>query len=176
MVEMERSYRILESPRALYLVLKEKHGPRCLMMTVNPQFATLLVNKFSRGLNYPRPQTHDLILKVIEEMGAKVSRAEIVRIENDRFCSNLYIEKEGKELVFDSLPSDAFLICFAKHVPFFCKDEILQNEGVIFTEEGRIVPAKNFFPFETPGGKVTPEEKEKLSPWKDFIEDLNLDL
>ena len=79
----------------------------------------------------PRPMTHDLMLKIVQELGGKLQKVVIDKLENNTFHAKLHILKEdGQEVVIDSRPSDSVAIALRAKVPVFVEEDILKTASV----------------------------------------------
>ena len=75
--------------------------------------------------------THDLMLKIVQELGGTLQKVVIDKLENNTFHAKLHILKEnGQEVVIDSRPSDSVAIALRAQVPVFAEDEILKTASV----------------------------------------------
>jgi bifunctional DNase/RNase len=68
----------------------------------------------------------------------------------------------------DSRPSDAIALAVRAKVPIFADESVLERAGVLLDKDGETVERLERI-------KVDPEEIEKMSAFKDFIEGLDLD-
>lgn len=77
----------------------------------------------------PRPLTHDLFLLTLETFGAKVSRAVIVRKEEQIYFARLILEAqneimERKIVELDARPSDCLALVVRCGAPFYVVREL----------------------------------------------------
>lgn len=87
------------------------------------------INASLSGQIPPRPLTHDLYLLTLEAFGAKVSRAMIVRMENDVYYARLILEAENeimerKIIELDARPSDCLALVARCGAPFYVVREL----------------------------------------------------
>lgn len=75
----------------------------------------------------PRPMTHDLFKDVMDRIGARLLRIEIVDIRENTFFAALHIEAEGKELVIDARPSDAIAVALRFGAPIHVHDAVMEK-------------------------------------------------
>jgi bifunctional DNase/RNase len=68
----------------------------------------------------------------------------------------------------DSRPSDAIALAVRAKVPIFADESVLDRAGVLLDKDGETVERLERV-------KVDPEEIERMSAFKDFIESLDLD-
>ena len=82
------------------------------------------INASLSGQLPPRPLTHDLFLLALETFGAKVSRAVIVRMEQEIYYARLILEAENeimerKIVELDARPSDCLALAVRCGAPLY---------------------------------------------------------
>ena len=113
----------------------------------------------------PRPLTHDLLGNVIVALGAAVSSIVVSDLQNDTFFAKIILAVDGKQVEIDSRPSDAIALAVRIKVPIFAEEAVLEKAGIIIDPEtGKPAPARD----------IPPEELERMSAFRDFIETLDL--
>ena len=131
MVEVVLSkIKIDETRNDQVIVLKEKEGNRLLPVVIGIAEVNAIKLKLS-GIKPPRPLTHDLIMSVIENLGAKLKKVLIDRLQNNTFYAKLYLEgTDGKETLIDARPSDSVALALRSGVPLYVEEEVLNEAGV----------------------------------------------
>lgn len=81
-----------------------------------------------------RPLTHDLLLDVMEELGGRVEKVVVSRVEDKTYIADLHLETPRSETVVDARPSDCLALAARTNVP------IEMTEAVF--ESGRSDPAE----------------------------------
>lgn len=153
------------------VVLKEKESDRHLPIWIGNNEADAIVIQL-QNVPVPRPQTHDLLKSVIAELGAKVTRVVVSDLADDVFYARIVIDMDGRHVEIDSRPSDAIALAVRVKSPIFVEDAVLEKAGVTLTAEGE--PVEEQPKSQAPGRGVGNEEEErkKLSPFVDFINEL----
>lgn len=130
MVEMELNKIIIDEKRHDQLiVLKEKDGERILPIVIGLHEASAIKLKIS-GFNPPRPLTHDLLHKTIEDLEASIEKVIIDKLEENTFHAKLVIKAPGDKVkVIDARPSDSIALAVRAHAPIFVEDEIIKQSG-----------------------------------------------
>lgn len=86
-----------------------------------------------KGIPAKRPQTHDLLMNIIESLGAKLESITISDLSEQTFFALLSLrDQAGKSLQIDSRPSDAIALGIASNVPIFVAEHVLdavQKDG-----------------------------------------------
>ena len=86
------------------------------------------------GQRMPRPMTHDLLAAVVAELGGKITRLTVTRLEETAggggvFIGELVVTRDGEEHVFDTRPSDGMALAVAAGVPIYVAEEVLETAG-----------------------------------------------
>lgn len=98
-------------------------GAKAIVFYIDPGVGSS-INASLAGQVPPRPLTHDLFLLAMQAFGAKISRAIIVRMENDVYYARLIIEAqneimERKIVELDARPSDCLAIAVRCDAPVY---------------------------------------------------------
>ena len=150
------------------VVLKEIDAERYLPIWIGPFEADAITVQL-QDIQVARPLTHDLLKSVIDEMGATVSHVMVNELKNDTFYARIVMDVNGESMEIDSRPSDAIALAVRVRAPLFVAEEVM--------EIASIVPEPGLEEI-SPEGESAPlseEEEEKLSVFRDFINELDLD-
>lgn len=80
-----------------------------------------------KGVPIKRPQTHDLLASVVDELGGALQSITITDLADHTFFATLDIRRaDGELLHIDSRPSDAIAIGIAGDVPIFVNEHVLE--------------------------------------------------
>jgi len=149
------------------VILKEKSSDRYLPIWIGPAEADAIAVQLQE-VSVARPLTHDLLRSVIDTLGAVVNHVLVNDLSNDTFYARIILDVNGGSMEIDSRPSDAIALAVRAKVPIFADESVLDKAGVLLDKDGESVDV-------TSRAKVDPEELEKMSAFKDFIESLDLD-
>ena len=109
------------------IVLKEKEGNRLLPIIIGISEVTAIKMKIS-GIQPPRPLTHDLLKNTIAQLGAKLQRVVINKLEFNTFFAKLILEMdEGGFKEVDARPSDSIAVALRADAPIYVADEVLDQ-------------------------------------------------
>lgn len=123
-VEVELSRIIInETSDQQIIVLKERHGSRAFPIVIGI-VEIFAIDRRLKGIEPPRPMTHDLLASVIEQLGAKVERIVIDDLRNHTFYAKIFLSVNGRTVKVDSRPSDAIALCAAIKAPIFVADHV----------------------------------------------------
>lgn len=78
----------------------------------------------------PRPLTPDLMLSVLELVGAKLMRVEIVELREGTFYAQLVINYQNMDYELDSRSSDAISLALRAEVPIMVAEDVLEKGSV----------------------------------------------
>lgn len=151
------------------VILREKDAERYLPIWIGPAEADAIAVRLQE-VTVARPLTHDLLASMIEQLGGTVRSVVVNDLANDTFFARIHVERDGKVIEVDSRPSDAIAIAVRTKVPIYVDESVLDRAGVLLNAEGD--------PVETAEGRtggVTPEERQRLSAFTDFISELDMD-
>lgn len=165
MVEMTiESIRVSTLNYQRVVILKEKAAERYLPIWIGPAEADAIAVKL-QDVAVPRPMTHDLLGSMISALGASVNSIVVCDLRDDTFFAKIIVVVDGKQVEIDSRPSDALALAVRAKVPIFAEESVLDKAGIIINPEtGKPAPAR----------EIPPEELEKMSAFRDFIESLDL--
>jgi len=111
-----------------------------------------------QGVRLPRPITHDLIVRIIREMGASVRQVLVSEMRDDTYFARvLLVTREGREVSLDSRPSDALAVAVRCECPIYVADEVMDKHGQVPEEDAATVA------------------DEDLGAFSDFLGSLDLD-
>ena len=111
-----REYQLIE--------LREVDGERRLPIVIG-LFEAAAIERRLKNITVPRPQTHDLLAGVIEQMGGKLTRIRIHDLRDDTFFAQLVIRRGDEDIRIDSRPSDAIALGIANDIPIFVEEHVL---------------------------------------------------
>ncbi len=158
------------------VILKEKSAERYLPIWIGSAEADSIALKL-QDVSVPRPLTHDLLRSVIVSLGASVNSIIVHELVDDTFYAKIILEVDGKRLEVDSRPSDAIALAVRTRVPIYAADTVLDKAGILLDKEtGKPIIASSAQGASDKGSaKVDETELRRLSAYKDFVEQLNLD-
>jgi bifunctional DNase/RNase len=172
------SVRVSLTNQQRIVVLREVNAERYLSIWIGPYEAEAITIALQE-IEVARPQTHDLLKNVLNQMNARLLRVEVISLKEDVFFGNLVIESNSQTLNVDSRPSDALALAVRAHVPILIAREVMESAGVVpdkdlQAEQDSTAPLVN-----TPPPSQTPAEEadsvQRLSVFEDFLQNLDMD-
>jgi bifunctional DNase/RNase len=152
------------------VILKEKEADRYLLIWIGPAEAEAIAMRLG-DVQPPRPQTHDLLRNIIDSLGAQVVHILVNDLNNDTFYARIVLEANGRTIEIDSRTSDAIALAVRAQVPIYAEESVLERAGILLDQEadGSLTGHREAI------SRVDPEEIERMSAFRDFIESLDLD-
>ena len=158
------------------VVLKQKDSDRYLPIWIGNNEADAIVIQL-QNVSVPRPQTHDLLKSVIAQLGARVEHVVVNDLADDVFYARIVVDFDGRVVEIDSRPSDAIALAVRVKAPIFVDENVLEKAGVNLKSDGfeetiQATPTDAELESEN---ELSEDEIKKLSPFRDFINTLDLD-
>ena len=131
MIELVLSkIKIDENRSEQVIVLKEREGARLLPVVIGIAEVNAIKLKLS-GIEPPRPLTHDLLLRAVQELGAKLKEIHIDKLENNTFYAKLILTRNGSgEIKVDARPSDSVALALRAGAPIYVAEEVMNEASV----------------------------------------------
>jgi bifunctional DNase/RNase len=146
-------------------ILKDDVGNRYLPIWIGPCEADSITVEL-QDMEMARPLTHDILARIIADLGGEISHVTIKELRNDVFYAYIMINQQGKKLEIDSRPSDAMALAVRAQVPIYVEEQVMEKASI--TPEDNIVDQYNDLTNE-------PENDGNLSAFSDFVDTLDLD-
>jgi bifunctional DNase/RNase len=114
-----------------------------------------------------------LLVNIIEKLDARVSHVLVNDLNNDTFYARIVLEANGRTVEIDSRTSDAIALAVRTQVPIYAEESVLERAGILLDKEPEQIAAAPAMSEQM--SRVAPEELEKMSAFKDFIDSLDLE-
>jgi hypothetical protein len=75
----------------------------------------------------PRPLTHDLFVSVLHDLGARVEKLVIDRLENKTYFATLILDQDGRTLEIDCRPSDGIALALRENVRIYVDEDLMYH-------------------------------------------------
>ena len=85
------------------------------------------------GYVLPRPLTHDLIVSICSSLGATIKRIIVNDFREGTYYAQIFLEKDGRDIIVDSRPSDAVALALTSGSPLFISEKVA-SQGLPFEE------------------------------------------
>lgn len=81
------------------------------------------------GFRPPRPLTHDLLIEVIESLGASLNEVAITKIEDSTFFAELRLSRGMETMTISCRPSDGVAVAVRTQCRIVCAEDVLEAAG-----------------------------------------------
>ncbi len=117
------------------LVLGEAGGNRRLPIIIGMFEAQAIAIEIEKIVPN-RPMTHDLFKSFAHNFNFDIKEVYISDLKEGVFFAKIFCEGENGSIEVDSRPSDAIAIGLRFNVDIYTNEEILDEAGIVLTEEG----------------------------------------
>ena len=131
-------------------------NPRVLPIYIGMPEA-ISISMALEGRRRSRPQTHDLTLAIIEELGANLLRVVIDRVDGMTFYAKIVMEQDGDVIEMDARPSDAIAIAMKAGVQIYVESPVFIAASI---------------PYNSQNGSIDDGE---LEAFKEYVDNLSPD-
>ncbi len=142
------------------LLLREIDGERYLPIWIGQSEAASIALQ-QKGIEPPRPLTHDLIVNLIAEFGQTLQEVRIVDMQEGTFYAEMVF---GDDLRVSARPSDSIAVAIRAGVPIIADETVLTDAGLLIPEEEG----------EEPGTSSNTKEDE-VEKFKEFLDNVSPD-
>ena len=140
------------------LLLREVNGVRYLPIWIGQSEAASIALQ-QKGIDPPRPLTHDLIVNLIEEFGQTLVEVRIVDMQEGTFYAEMIF---ANDMRISARPSDSIAVAMRAEVPIIADEEVLAEAGLLIPEEG--------------DDEAEPSEKDdEVEKFKEFLDNVSPD-
>ncbi len=117
---------ITETSDQQVIVLKERDGERQFPIVIG-SYEAFAIDRRLKGVEVPRPLTHDLLANVIESLHGELEKIVVCDLRHGTFFARLIVRHDGELVEIDSRPSDAIALGVAMEVPIFVDENVLRE-------------------------------------------------
>lgn len=146
----------IEAPANIPIMhLREQEGDRRLLSIYIGGAEASAIGLAVEGRVPPRPLTHDLIVNILEDLGAHVNRVVITEMREHTYFAEIQLVHQGQAMSISCRPSDAVALAVRADIPIVASAALLDEVGVVL------------------GDDDDQAEEEILDEFRDFIENIN---
>jgi len=87
----------------------------------------LAIDRRLKGIELPRPMTHDLLESVIAELGGQIRKVVVCDLRDHTFFAKIHVIQDDEEIEIDSRPSDALALAAGLNVPLFVEEHVFEQ-------------------------------------------------
>lgn len=124
-----RDVRLDQAMLAPVVLLETQKRDRVLAVVIGHAEAMAILSVLRREPPPPRPMTHDLLKNVIAQLGGKLERVVITRLEGGTFYASLIVRRGDAEVTIDARPSDGMALALRAGAGVFVAQAVLDEAG-----------------------------------------------
>ena len=109
------------------VILEERQGNRSLPIWIGFAEASSIASEL-RHERLPRPNTHDLARRLIEDLHAAVARVVVTELRDGTYYAVLVVEAAGGAFEVDARPSDAIALALRTGAPLFVREALFESD------------------------------------------------
>jgi bifunctional DNase/RNase len=119
---------IRENADRQYVYLAERGGKRGFPIVIGSSEAAE-IQRVVAGIECERPLTHQLAHSILESLGARLRRCDIVDLRQNTFYAQLVLEtrEPSSSIVIDARPSDAIALALRAGCPLRVAESVLEQ-------------------------------------------------
>jgi len=87
------------------------------------------------GYIHPRPQTHDLLVDIVESLNANISEVCITDIKDKTYFAEITLNTVEGSVTLSSRPSDAIALAIRSNAKITVNQELFNQNSIILIEE-----------------------------------------
>lgn len=111
------------------LLLKTTDADRFLPLSIGHGEAIAILSELD-GRASPRPMTHDLMVRMLADLDAEITRVTVTEVRDRVFHALLTVRRGDTEREFDSRPSDALALAVRVGAPMYAADAVIEERAV----------------------------------------------
>lgn len=115
----------------LNLVLKEKSGPRRLVVAVGQAEAFSIIDDLDLPYSVPPVTAYSMTRQIVGDLGGKVQRVVVNNATNRELFAKVVLSTDTREVVVDATPSDAIALALKSKAPIYAEPAVLDKAGVV---------------------------------------------
>ncbi len=131
-----QSLRVSLSEMGFAVLLRGGGDPRTLPIFIGNLEAQSIAMVLD-GVQPPRPMTHDLMVRLMEQAGRRLTRVEICALRENTFFAKLVLESDDGEVEIDARPSDALALALRAKASIYVAPEVMETAGLRLDDAGR---------------------------------------
>ena len=115
----------------LNLVLKEKSGPRRLVVAVSPMEASSIIKDLDLPYQVMPVTAYAMSRSIADGLGARVARVVVNNATDKAFFAKVVLATESREITVDAAPSDAIALALRAKAPIYADAMVLDKAGIV---------------------------------------------
>ncbi|MBI4209106.1 MAG: bifunctional nuclease family protein [Deltaproteobacteria bacterium] len=138
------------------VILKDLEGKNAVPIWIGIMEASAIATELEK-IRLSRPMTHDLFKNVLDSTSVRLEKIVLTDLKDNTYYASLYLNREQKEVVIDSRPSDAIALALRSGSPIYVDEKVIAKSQKIDLQQ-----------------RVQGESEEEMKKrWEEFLESMN---
>jgi len=116
------------------VILKDAENKLTLPIWIGLMEATAMATELE-GIKMARPMTHDLLKRVIVDLGGSIESIEVNDLKDNTYYAVIHLRSGEQTFAIDSRPSDAISLALRTQSPIFVAKKVLEISSVLQQSE-----------------------------------------
>ena len=125
------SIRLEESSETPILLLLDPSTQKVLPIWIGTIEAVSIAYA-QEGILHDRPQTHDLLLNIVEALEGSISEVNISNIEDSTYFADIILNTVNGLVTLSARPSDAIALALRSNIPVTVNQEVFETNSIDF--------------------------------------------
>ena len=123
------SIRLEESSETPILLLLDPSTQKVLPIWIGTIEAVSIAYA-QEGILHDRPQTHDLLLNIVEALEGSISEVNIANIEDSTYFADIILNTVNGLVTLSARPSDAIALALRSNIPVTVNQEVFETNSI----------------------------------------------
>ena len=123
------SIRLEESSETPILLLLDPSTQKVLPIWIGTIEAVSIAYA-QEGILHDRPQTHDLLLNIVEALEGSISEVNISNIEDSTYFADIILNTVNGLVTLSARPSDAIALALRSNIPVTVNEEVFETNSI----------------------------------------------
>lgn len=123
------SIRLEESSETPILLLLDPSTQKVLPIWIGTIEAVSIAYA-QEGVLHDRPQTHDLLLNIVEALDGTINEVNISNIEKNTYFADLILNTENGLVTLSARPSDAIALALRSNIPVTVNQDVFETNSI----------------------------------------------
>ncbi len=128
--------RLEPASNKINLVLKEKSGPRRLVLAVGQTEASSIVQDLNLPYRVEPVTAYAMTNSIADVLGGKIQRVVVSNVSGNAYFAKVILLAGDHEVAVDAAPSDAIALAVRAKAPIYADATVLDKAGIV-TNTGR---------------------------------------
>ena len=135
---VEVSYIRLEEETETPIMLLQKPNTNKVLPIWIGTIEAVSIAYAQEGFVHPRPQTHDLLLNILDSLNSKILEVTITDIHDKTYFAEIKLSTHEGELTLSSRPSDAIALALRTSAEIFVENTVFNDNYIEIYDEDKV--------------------------------------